>query len=772
MKLDITVKADKHTEICTACAWAGADLVSCSDDKQLIKWGNDGEFIGTLATIDAFVTSIAWYPDLGKRSANMFACACTDGTWRVWTLTSPTAAREEKKVTAHTGAVISVKWSHDGSALISAGEDGQLKVWSRSGNLRSSLASSAAGCAIYCFVWGPDNDSVLWAEGKALHIKSYQGNGRKATSWAAHEGVILACDWNRINDLIVSGGEDCIYRVWDSFGRQLFQSTAIAHVITSIAWSPNGECFAVGSYNSIRLCDRTGWSHDRKRPDAGSIMQIAWTADGTQFAGAGGSGAVLFAQIVERKQEWRDLEATLVDPKLIHVQDAGADAYERLDFARDRVVEMALGWQHLVVATTTQCFIYNITNWNTPHIFDLKATPQTIILSEAHFATLDPLNGVTIFSYEGRQVSNPRFNGMRSENLNRQTVSLCKDCVAILDRADSKSIRCFDVNTGKQLAGNLSHKTEIVQLSLNQTASSVQERRVAFIDRNRDLYLSPVTSQPGIFRGSYKLQTQVDTIAWNDTSDMLCAVADARLVTWLYPNVCFVDRDLIAATTFSRDASEFGKVPVLTSFSGTRATVRRADGALVTTAIPSQAPSLYQLARQNRWEEAVRLCRFVKEDKLWGCLAAMAIQGRQLDTAEVALAALGEVDKLEYVLYMKKIPSEEGRSAELALYRRCPDEAETILLQARPPLIYRAIDMNLRLFRWHRGLELAVKHKKHIDLVIGSRRKYLENTGREETDKRFLQFAETEVDWEAIEAKIENEIDDERARGGSIAGGK
>lgn len=55
-----------------------------------------------------------------------------------------------------------------------------------------------------------------------------------------------------------------------------------------------------------------------------------------------------------------------------------------------------------------------------------------------------------------------------------------------------------------------------------------------------------------------------------------------------------------------------------------------------------------------------------------------------------------QVDKLEFVQHVQKVPSEEGRNAELALYRRCPDEAETILLQASPPLVYRAIKLNVR----------------------------------------------------------------------------
>ena len=54
-----------------------------------------------------------------------------------------------------------------------------------------------------------------------------------------------------------------------------------------------------------------------------------------------------------------------------------------------------------------------------------------------------------------------------------------------------------------------------------QSDVPLSERRLALIDRNRDLYLTPVVPQPGIFRGVYKLQTQVDSMAWNDSSDML-----------------------------------------------------------------------------------------------------------------------------------------------------------------------------------------------------------------------------------------------------------
>ena len=41
---------------------------------------------------------------------------------------------------------------------------------------------------------------------------------------------MMCADWNMVNGLIVSGGEDCIYKVWDSYARQLYQSQPFEQV--------------------------------------------------------------------------------------------------------------------------------------------------------------------------------------------------------------------------------------------------------------------------------------------------------------------------------------------------------------------------------------------------------------------------------------------------------------------------------------------------------------------------------------------------------------
>merc|ERR1719181_2640747 len=323
-------------------------------------------------------------------------------------------------------------------------------------------------------------------------------------------------------------------------------------------------------------------------------------------------------------------------------------------------------------------------------------------------------------------------------------------------------------------------KLDIVQQALSQCARGVSERRLAYIDRNRDLYLCPVIPQPGMARRQFKLQTQVDTIAWNDKADMLCAIADGRFICWYYPNVASIDRDLLPLTTVTQDASEFGKVPHIVAFYGARATVRRADGALLTASVSPYPLMLHQFvsATPPRWEEAQKLCRHAKDDGLWAVLAASAVQANMLDAAEVAFAAINEVDKLQFMLHIKSVRSEVRQQAELMLYRRCPDEAESILLQATPPLVFHAIKLNIRLFRWDRALELALARRTHVDTVLAYRQRYLEEFGKRETDKRFLDAASSlgEIDWEAINAKQKSEGDDSddddaRVGFGPIGGG-
>jgi len=56
--------------------------------------------------------------------------------------------------------------------LATAGEDGTIKIWSKTGNLRSNLVQIDK--PIYAVCWSPDSDSVLYTTEKNIYIKPLQ----------------------------------------------------------------------------------------------------------------------------------------------------------------------------------------------------------------------------------------------------------------------------------------------------------------------------------------------------------------------------------------------------------------------------------------------------------------------------------------------------------------------------------------------------------------------------------------------------------------------
>ncbi|XP_030430824.1 intraflagellar transport protein 80 homolog isoform X1 [Gopherus evgoodei] len=762
------LKEPKHKELVSCVGWTTPDeLYSCSDDHHIMKWNLLTSETTQVVKLpdDIYPIDLHWFPKNigGKKQsqAESFVLTSSDGKFHLISK----IGRVEKSVEAHCGAVLAGRWNYEGTALVTVGEDGQIKIWSKSGMLRSTLAQQ--GTPVYSVAWGPDSEKVLYTSGKQLIIKPLQPNA-KVLQWKAHDGVILKLDWNSVNDLILSAGEDCKYKVWDSYGRLLYSSQPHDYPITSVAWAPDGELFAVGSFHTLRLCDKTGWSYALEKPNTGSIFNIAWSTDGTQIAGACGNGHVIFAHVVEQRWEWKNFEITLTKRRTMEVRNVVNDAVDLLEF-RDRVIKASLNYGHLVVSTSLQCYVFSTKNWNTPLIFDLKeGTVSLILQAERHFLLIDG-GGIYLYSYEGRLISSPKFPGMRTDVLNAQTVSLSNDTLAIKDKADEKVIYLFEALSGKPLGDGkpLTHKTEITEIALDQKGLT-NERKIVFIDKNRDLYITSV-KRFGKEQKIIKIGTMTHTLAWNDTSNILCGLQDTRFTVWYYPNTVYVDKDLLPKTLYEKDASEFSKNPQIVRFVGNQATIRRADGSLIHLNISPYPAILHEYVSSSKWEDAVRLCRFVKtttayEDQtMWACLAAMAVANKDMTTAEIAYASIGDIDKVQYINSIKELPSKESRMAHILLFSGNIQDAEMLLLQAG--LIYQAIQVNINLYNWDRALELAVKHKTHVDTVLGYRQKFLEDFGKKETNKRFLQYAEgLEVDWDKIKAKIEMEIAKERER--------
>ncbi|CAG0925994.1 unnamed protein product, partial [Notodromas monacha] len=209
----------------------------------------------------------------------------------------------------------------------------------------------------------------------------------------------------------------------------------------------------------------------------------------------------------------------------------------------DRVIQLSLAFEHLVVVTTNQCLVYTTKNWNTPVIFNLRESNVRLILqAEKVFLLADGAN-LYVHAYDGKLVTNPKWPGLRPDLLNAKTLSLSNDTIAVREKNDEKHILFFDAASGKALNDQkpFAHTTEVMEVALNQ-GGSVADRRCAFVDRNRDLFLCFTRKEPPNNFRVAKLGNMIQSICWKDSVNMLAVLHNGKLTIWYYPNAVYVDK--------------------------------------------------------------------------------------------------------------------------------------------------------------------------------------------------------------------------------------
>ena len=324
--------------------------------------------------------------------------------------------------------------------------------------------------------------------------------------------------------------------------------------------------------------------------------------------------------------------------------------------------------------------------------------------------------------------------------------SLSSDTIAVRDANDLKVVHFIDTVTGKLTNDGqnaVKHKLDIACVALNYLGP-ITERLCAFSDKNADVYLSLIRSTHMTNFQTIKLVSMVKCFIWNADANILATIRENnRLSVWVYPTVAFIDSDLLSVAVIDKDSTDFtDKSPQLISFLNNRLSVRRSDGSLISLSINPFVTLLYSYVSQNQWNEAIKLCQFLKDNydirALWAALAGMALHGRQLDIAEMAYSAVNKVDKVVYIQKINKLKDKNARNAEIALISGNIKECENILIQNG--YILRAIVLNLELFRWEKALELALRYDNgndFVDLVLAHRARHLERIGKSETIQAF-----------------------------------
>lgn len=238
----------------------------CSDDQVLYKWSTDSRQATQLAKLpdDFEPTDLQWLCNSrvsskisgstnNNKASDSLLISSSDGRF----IMANRNARVERIVNGHPDSINATRWSPDGSGLLTAGEDGVIKIWSKLGMLRSTIIQNEEPIRIAC--WSPNSLSIAYTTGSFIAIKPLAANS-KLTKWRAHDGFVLCLSWSAENQYLASGGDDCRYKVWDSQGSLIYASSTENYSITSVSFDPKGTFLAVGGFNMLKLCHFTGVS--------------------------------------------------------------------------------------------------------------------------------------------------------------------------------------------------------------------------------------------------------------------------------------------------------------------------------------------------------------------------------------------------------------------------------------------------------------------------------------------------------------------------------
>lgn len=199
----------------------------------------------------------------------------------------------------------------------------------------------------------------------------------------------------------------------------------------------------------------------------------------------------------------------------------------------------------------------------------------------------------------------------------------------------------------------------MLEIALDQCGPST-ERKIAFIDKNRDLYLAFVrhlSQEPKICkigknegrreigRVNILSGTRVCFLACREHGSQHCVERRCKYPLWhprqpadrvvlperrlhrqrpdtqnsaperwrvnahslVILSACGTDLYLNTVCVF---CSDLGQAPQILSFVGTTVTLRQRDGSLVPSSVPHYPTMLHEYSTSARWEDAVQLCRF------------------------------------------------------------------------------------------------------------------------------------------------------------------
>ncbi|PWA53942.1 G-protein beta WD-40 repeat-containing protein [Artemisia annua] len=246
---DVTV-LEGHTSEVFVCAWspAGSLLASGSGDSTARIWTlNDGpcssnsqkgpydvsvlkHYRGRTNDKSKDVTTLDW-----NSEGTLLATGSYDGQARIWSKDGELVST----LTKHKGPIFSLKWNKKGDYLLSGSVDKTAIVWDiKTGEWKQQFEFHAA--PTLDVDWRNNNSFATCSTDNMIYVCKV-GDNRPVKTFAGHQGEVNAIKWDPTGQLLASCSDDSTAKIWS-----LKQDTCLHDLkehtkeIYNIKWSPTG----------------------------------------------------------------------------------------------------------------------------------------------------------------------------------------------------------------------------------------------------------------------------------------------------------------------------------------------------------------------------------------------------------------------------------------------------------------------------------------------------------------------------------------------------